>query len=319
MVARAYDSLRQLDTRVDARLCERRDVDMPASNAPDLSWLADAPMFIDSEQIGAFYDAVVGPALRAVQMEVSEGQTKQMERSAGSSLNAGLSALFPWLKIDAGVEAKRTRTSGRQEGQSIVLQPIESAARRLVQLSLHYLVNQQDRICVVAEGAEIPRDRDIRASPRMIAFIDVPPGTRFLPQAAELNDGRVVTFFAPLIEKLQQDGGTVPSTYPESTTTGEGRRDRDAHWKWYSDHWNADKAVQVMEEVIGDGGWPRWIDYRMTFSTGELLHLHVDAHGHYDTGVFAYNLIRRGERYGLRIVGSLKSKPALNVLAIYEK
>jgi hypothetical protein len=27
----------------------------------------------------------------------------------------------------------------------------------------------------------------------------------------------------------------------------------------------------------------------------------------------------RGERYGLRIVGSLKSQPALNVLAIYDK
>jgi hypothetical protein len=39
------------------------------------------------------------------------------------------------------------------------------------------------------------------ASPRMIAFVDVPPGTRFLPQAAELNDGQVVTFFSPLIEK----------------------------------------------------------------------------------------------------------------------
>ncbi len=34
---------------------------------------------------------------------------------------------------------------------------------------------------------------------------------------------------------------------------------------------------------------------------------------------FAYNFIRRGERYGLRIIGSLKSKPALNVLAAYEK
>jgi hypothetical protein len=57
----------------------------------------------------------------------------------------------------------------------------------------------------------------------------------------------------------------------------------------------------------------------MTFSTREVLHLHVVAHGDYDTGVFAYNLLRRGERYGLRIAGSLKSQPALNVLAIYEK
>jgi hypothetical protein len=292
---------------------------MAVSNVPDLSWLADAPMFIDSPQIGAFYDAVVGPAFRAVQMEISAGQTDQTERSAGGSLNAGLSTLFPWLKFDASAEAQRTRTRGRQEGQNIVLQPIESAARQLVQLSLHYLVNQRDRICVVTRGTEIPSDRDIGSSPRMIAFIDVPPGTKFLPQAAELNNGRVVTFFTPLIEKLQQDGGTLPTTYPESTITDEGRRERDTHWKWYDDHWNVDKIVKVMEEVIGDGGRPRWIDYRMTFDTGEVLQLHVDAHGDYDTGVFAYNLIRRGERYGLRIVGSLKSKPALNVLAIYEK
>jgi hypothetical protein len=78
-------------------------------------------------------------------------------------------------------------------------------------------------------------------------------------------------------------------------------------------------VVEVVEEVIGDGGRPRWIDYRTTLSGGEPLHLHVIARGDYDTGIFAYNIIRRGERYGLRIVGSLKSQPALNVLAIYDK
>ena len=57
----------------------------------------------------------------------------------------------------------------------------------------------------------------------------------------------------------------------------------------------------------------------MTFATGGVLHLHVVASGYYDTGVFAYSLIRRGQRYGLRIVGSLKFQPALNVLAIYAK
>jgi hypothetical protein len=56
------------------------------------------------------------------------------------------------------------------------------------------------------------------------------------------------------------------------------------------------------------------MDYRVTFGTGQTLHLHVAAHGDYDTGVFAYHIIRRGERYGLRIVGSLKSQPSLNVL-----
>ena len=41
---------------------------------------------------------------------------------------------------------------------------------------------------------------------------------------------------------------------------------------------------------------PRWIDYRTTLDTGATLHLHVVARGDYDTGVFAYNLIRRGQR-----------------------
>jgi hypothetical protein len=74
-----------------------------------------------------------------------------------------------------------------------------------------------------------------------------------------------------------------------------------------------------MDEVIGTGGRPLWIAYRMTFSNGITLHLDVSARGDYDTGIFAYNFIRRGERYGLRIVGSLKSQPALHVLAAYEK
>jgi hypothetical protein len=285
----------------------------------DLSWLADAPVFIDSQQVGAFYDAVVGPAFRAVQLQVSAGQSEQSGKSAGVSLSTGLPALFPWLKADVGAEASRSKTAGRQEGQNIVLEPVENATRQLVELCLHYLVNQQDRIRLVSGGAAIPPSEDIGTSPRMIAFVNVPPGTMFLPQAAELDNGRVVTFFDPLIDKLRQDGDTSPVPYPDSTGTAEGKRQRDAHWKWYADHWNLDKAVKATEETIGDRGRPRWIDYRMTFATGEVLHLHIVPHGDYDAGVFAYNLIRRGERYGLRIVGSLKSQPALNVLAIYEK
>lgn len=46
---------------------------------PDLSWLADSPMFIDREQIGAFYDAVVGPAFRTVELQISAERTSQVE------------------------------------------------------------------------------------------------------------------------------------------------------------------------------------------------------------------------------------------------
>ena len=79
---------------------------------------------------------------------------------------------------------------------------------RLVQLTLHYIGNQPHRIRVVTRGTEVPGEEDISASPRMLAFIDVPPETMFLPQAAELDGGRVVTFFSALTEKLRQDRGT---------------------------------------------------------------------------------------------------------------
>lgn len=276
-------------------------------------------MFIDDQQIGAFYDAVVGPAFRTVELQISSGRSGQVETSAAARLGAKLTPLFPWLRVDADAEARRTITKGLEEGENVVLQPVESATRQLVELSLHYLVNQRDRICLVNEGSPLPGRDDVEASPRMIAFVDACAGSRFLPQAAELNDGRVVTFFDPLIEKLKRDGGALPVGYPNDTTTDEGRLQRDAYWHWFSEHWNADKAVKVVEDVIGDGGRPRWVDYRARLHTGETLHLHVVARGDYDTGVFAYNLIRRGERYGLRIVGRLKSQPALNVLAIYEK
>jgi hypothetical protein len=67
-----------------------------------------------------------------------------------------LSTLFPWLRLDAGAESRRVATLTRQDGQSITLQPVDSAARQLVQLSLHYLVNQPERICVVNQGTRFP-------------------------------------------------------------------------------------------------------------------------------------------------------------------
>jgi hypothetical protein len=47
--------------------------------------------------------------------------------------------------------------------------------------------------------------------------------------------------------------------------------------------------------------------------------LHVVGRGEFDTGVFAYNFVTRGWKYGLRVVGAIKAGPDINVLAIYEK
>jgi hypothetical protein len=197
-----------------------------------LSWLADAPVFIDGQQIGAFYDAVVGPAFRLVQAQVSRGETENRERSLGGRVGGSLTALFPWLKIDSQVDATRTAASGVQAGGSLTLQPAESPTRQLVELCLHYLVNQPERIRLVAQDGSLPPPQEIAGSPRMITFVDAGQGAKFLPQAAELNDGRAVTFFGPLVEKLKRDGEVLPVAYPD-TDSPDRERQRDLYWGWF--------------------------------------------------------------------------------------
>ena len=79
------------------------------------------------------------------------------------------------------------------------------------------------RICVLNQDIPLPDADAITASPRMIAFVDVPPGNQVPAAGADLGDGRVVTFFSPLIENLQRDGGTLPVACPGSTATDAGR------------------------------------------------------------------------------------------------
>jgi hypothetical protein len=144
-------------TWFDTASTTQRTIDVPVSDSvPDLSWLAGAPIFIDSKQIGVFYDAVVGPAFRTVELQVTATQTQQLEKSAAGRLGSGLSALFPWLRIDAGLEARRTATKAGQDGQVMKLQPIDSAARQLVQLSLHYLVTSRTASASWARAIRFP-------------------------------------------------------------------------------------------------------------------------------------------------------------------
>ncbi|MHB8438218.1 MAG: hypothetical protein ACYDD4_03540 [Acidimicrobiales bacterium] len=40
-----------------------------------LAWLADAPLFVDNTQVAVFYDAVLRPRYRTVQLEFAHDQT----------------------------------------------------------------------------------------------------------------------------------------------------------------------------------------------------------------------------------------------------
>ncbi|WP_155948733.1 hypothetical protein [Mycobacterium sp. URHB0044] len=286
-----------------------------------LAWLADAPLFIDDEQIRAMYDAVLRPAYNETEVQLTAQQANSLDRTAGLRGTLGLGNLFPWLKAEIGSELTEKHGTNETSGRTVKLVPTDSPTRQLVELGLHYVLNlPSDRtwICPTGENWQPPSREDIIGSPRILAAIDFPERTQFLPSAAELNDGRVITFFEPLTKAFIKDGDSLPIRYPDNPSANDFAIQRDAYWAWFSDRWDANKVVRVIETTIGSGGRPRWIDYRVV-TPGGPIHLHLVGRGNVDTGIFAYNVVKRGWSYGVRAIGTVKSKPDINVFAIYEK
>ncbi|MGA2716134.1 MAG: hypothetical protein ABSG41_23795 [Bryobacteraceae bacterium] len=146
---------------------------------------------------------------------------------------------------------------------------------------------------------------------------NIPP-TRIIPTAAEFSNGKIIQIYRHL---TFVENETLPE-YPDSRQSPGGLGDaRREYWKWFDKNYSATKAMIAVEDAAADnGGRINWIDFRLPISsTGDTLHLHVCPGGKFDTGTFAYNFIKRGHKHGLRLVGTLKSEPDMNVLAIYDK
>lgn len=166
--------------------------------------------------------------------------------------------------------------------------------------------------------------------------------TQLVPTAAEFEDGTVE-------ELYQYFGGQYenPPRYPERKKTwgnmGEyyenidedetlGRKElsgeigddiqdaRNYYWKWFKQQFSGKRGIQIIEEAAEQHGDIRWIDFRLPLDdSGETLHLHIQGREEYNTGTFAYNLVKRGYKHGLLLVGTIKSEPDMDVLAVYER
>ncbi len=285
----------------------------------ELLWLLDAPLFIDEVLIEAFYDAILRPELDATALQLSSGVSNEF----GGGLSFG--ALVPGLGISAS--ASTTRTHGESTGYRVVSNPY----RHLLSLALHYHKNVPDRMrtatYIEIGGTYQAAENDqpvwydepfISAVPRALLFIDLPPGTKFIPAAAEVASADVYQLFEKIAEKFASRSHTKAPPYPGGAP--EYADDRRKYWEWFSEHFNETIAMVTVEEEV-KGRPLNWIAYRVVLpGVGEpFLHLWVAGRGRFDTGTFAYNFVKRGFKHGLRIVGTLKSEPDLNVLAVFEK
>ncbi|WP_343450073.1 hypothetical protein [Micromonospora oryzae] len=301
--------------------------DQPSrDSAPEipLSWLADAPLFIDRAQVSAFYDAVVMPEHEEGKLSISTRDIHLARTSTSGKLGARvgtralLTTIFPFLDAHLTLEGARGSEKSKQSEDSgtIELQRINNPHRQLVQLALHYAAHLPGRVRFARDETWLDDldDAYVTDSPRALVFFDLPARQAIIPLAVELTSGKVVTVFEELTAEVSRTVRSLPPPYP-ATEQHEAKRE---YWRWFSDNYRPISAMNVLERGIGDGGATRWVDYRV-HSGDRALQLSLRGRGEFETGIFAYSMIRRGNQHGLRIVGTLKSGPGLNVLAVFEK
>ena len=256
--------------------------------------------------------------------ELTEGEKRHDSRTSKFSGSLGvLDNVFSFFKVSGNAELGENRGSEKSstKRQQAQIQYNYSALRRLIEITVHYMLNQEDRLMLVDHVLERNwRDPSfIEGLPRGLVFLDLPEGSMLVPTAMEINSGEIKLVYEELISK---DGRELPPKYPEpedgvsETCLLEQRK---AYWSWYRENFSATKAMLKVEE-LSKNSRIRWIDYRLPIGTdGDTLHLRAWARGEYDNGVFAYNLIKRGFKHGLRLVGTIKQEPDLNLLAVFEK
>lgn len=300
-----------------------------------LAWLADAPMFIDGEQVTALYNAVAKPEYENGTITVSlknlrsgkvEGEGA-LETQIGVASWVKVKTIFPFLdaNVKGSVKATVGGELGKEEENQVELRPIETPQRQLVQLALHYLTNLAHRTRIVTKPAETDwlEATFVTTLPRGLVFVEFAPKTRFVPMAAELDNGKIATIYSDLVNSFVGPKERPPQ-YPEPAYYVDQDEkltaDREEYWNFFEKHFSSTLAMEAIESKVSQGGLLRWIDYRVPLGPGmPCLHLHISGRGQYHTGTFAYQLVKPGFKHGLRIVGTMKSEPAMNLMAIFER
>lgn len=298
-----------------------------------LGWLRDAPLFIDEIGVARLYESVVrpnateGPRTIAVQrgMETSGKASGQVEGKIG------LGAIWDLLglgaaeaKVQAGGEVARKNLKGQHD--TITLHPISTPERKLVQITAVYLANYPERLRSPKDPSDLSKltRGEILDTPRLLVFLDLPgmmePGgvsLKIIPTAAEFEGGKIHLLYKDIEEALQKPSPPYPDRESDAAVRASKERE---YWSFFQTEYSATQAIVAIENASSKHGRLRWIDYRLPLDAqGNTLHLHVSPNGAWDTGVLAYHFVRRGYKHGVRLVGTLKSEPTMDVLAIFGK
>lgn len=293
-----------------------------------LWWIRDAPMFIDATLVRRTHDTIVWPTY---ENETRQNETNTAEdKETTTSGKFAVSAQLPdWLsnvgaQLGGGIDIDRKQFNANRRSHSSLQSGtlVSNSERKLVELVAKYVQSFPTRVLFLdlptgtytdIEGkslSNLPSDY-LAMSPRPLVFVNILEETPIFPTVAEMEDGG----FRRIYEAL--DAILLPGKSPRPAYS-EAPKSRQEYWSAIEENFQSRTAMEEVEKAC-DGQRIGWIDFRLLFQeNGETAHLHVVPAGEYHTGVFGYNFVHRGYKYGCRLIGTLKSGNDINVLAIYD-
>jgi hypothetical protein len=300
-------------------------------NLREYWFLADAPLFIDAPQVMGLYDAIFRPEFEVASRTRSRSDTKAEELSAeiNSSTEVAVPTIFKVSAAGKIGNKLETTTSGVDSlTETAVLSP-ERRLEKLVNLYAYSYPHRLYRIdsqCISLTDLagksfnweEVTANLN-QPGIRPLIFFDLDKGARFIPMFAELNTGGRVELYKEFIASVSKDSA-VPG-YPKRGSANYDE-DKKTYWKALWTAFDSEIAMETIEKATHNGGRIDWIDFRIVgFREGVPvpIHLHLSPRGQFPMGTFAYQLVRRGENHGVRLLGTLKKGEDVNVLAIYER
>lgn len=162
--------------------------------------------------------------------------------------------------------------------------------------------------------------------PRPIIVLDLDAEAMLMPIYGELTNGKdceLLKDFLKTKADRSKDDFLLPK-YPSGS--GDNQEARNTYWEKITECFDSQAVLRTIETASGDKTARfDWIDFRLLCKKSNdhfpvaPPHLHFMPRGEYPAGIFAYHLVRRAYRFGIRIVGTLKKGQDINVLAVYER
>tara|TARA_R100000306_G_scaffold62465_1_gene70568 strand:+ start:4758 stop:5765 length:1008 start_codon:yes stop_codon:yes gene_type:complete len=291
-----------------------------------LWFVVDIPLFIDSQSVNKLYDALSRPEFETVSRTQGSSRQNSKHNSFQMSGKAGLE-LAPFLTTSMNTKFGHKETNSHTESASFNQEANRSPEMQFEKVIGFYKQNYPKRIFWVGENLSQIMDIDGKlytwdeiskeiavAAPRPLIIFELEKGSKIIPMAGETVDSMFKPIYKSYIAQLDNS-----DDFPEYKSEDDPESDR--YWKALEESFDSAKAMREVENATKSGGRLDWIDYRLlSIEENEILpiHLHLAPKGNYNTGTFAYQTVRRGSKFGLKIVGTLKQGRDVNVLAMYE-